>query len=590
MPAENYSQTRTPAFALIATDEDFMNKAEQITTDILNSILGILIFIVSLLAFYLPYEIRIIPQVQEHLTTIRIVCAAILIVAFLFLYGSSFTIFRGNWALLAAIGFIGVLIFSTKMNGGDMSSALGTYGLAGIFLVMNIAIFFKVNPKRYILLAFIILFIISMINVYTVYHYWGIGMWEDYGNYRNVNYSLIGNYNGGIEYVLPMAICGLAYAHRYGKWLEIINYAAMTASLFMAFKCDSLTQEITFAAMLAFMIMGDIMMISKGFARVIRIICQPVILAAVDFALFVSIVVINKTNWVASIGLDPDFHNRRHIWNMSMDWIKANPIWGSGQETVAAEATKITGYAHSHCTYLEVAYKTGFVGSVCMVLMVAAAVVAIYRNRHDRTSYILTAMLFLFGLAAVDETYPMVYVLLCLGLIYYIAKCTNETGKVRVEAVKSKKIKIEPADAPSAAAAEQSHVSQPTSDRRQNDSSENARSEDSSSIASGRNITCSSEDIDNTIHIDDTVMFNADKLGRQAEGSGKACDSSYTAPLDKKKPQDELQNMPANTDSALEPKSGGVYEGQRDELMEQLRDNIKAETNKIIEEDESTEI
>ena len=45
--------------------------------------------------------------------------------------------------------------------------------------------------------------------------------------------------------------------------------------------------------------------------------------------------------------------------------------------------------------------------------------------------------------------------------------------------------------------------------------------------------------------------------------------------------------MTTNNDSALDPNSGGVYEGQRDELMEQLRDNIKAETNKIIEEDES---
>ena len=562
-----------------------MNKVEQITTDILNSILGILVFVVSLLAFYLPYEIRIIPQVQEHLTTVRIVCAAILIVAFLFLYGSSFTIFRGNWALVAAIGFIGVLIFSTKMNGGDMSSALGTYGLAGIFLVMDIAVFFKVDPKKYILLAFLVLFIISMINVYTVYHYWGVGMWEDYGNYRNVYYSLIGNYNGGIEYVLPMAICGSAYAHRYGKWLEIVNYGAMAANLFMAFKCDSLTQEITFAAMLAFMIMGDIMMLSKGFAKVIRIICQPVILAAVDFALFVSIVVINKTNWVAAIGLDPDFHNRRHIWNMSMEWIKANPIWGSGQETVAVEATKITGYAHSHCTYLEVAYKTGFVGSVCMVLMVAAVVVAIYRNRHDRTSYILTAMLFLFGLAAVDETYPMAYVLLCLGLIYYIAKCTNETGKVKVEAVKSKKIKIEPAGADKAAA-EPSLMNQPAEDRSRTEGIEYVKPEGGRTSAENMDTAGCSEEIDNTVHIDETVMLNAERLSQQAEKSGEAFDSHHDDTEDKIEPEDMPQST---TDSALNPETGGVYEGQRDELMEKLRDNIKAETNKIIEEDENTE-
>ncbi len=592
-----------------------MNKVEKITTDILNSILGMIIFAVSLVAFYLPYEIRIIPQVQEYLPTVRIVCAAVLVVEFLFLYVSSLTVIRGNWALLAAIGFIGVLIFSTRMNGGDMESALGTYGLAGIFLLMDIAVFFKVNPKKYLLIAFIILFIISMANIYTVYYYWGVGMWESYGNYRNAAYSLVGNFNGGIEYILPMAICGSAYAHRYGKWLEVFNYGAMIASLFMAVKCDSLTQEITFAAMLAFMIVGDIMMVSKGLARVVRIICQPVIVVAVDFALFVSIVVINKTNWVASIGLDPDFHKRRHIWNMAMEWIQAYPVWGSGQETVAAEATKITGYAHSHCTYLEVAYKTGFVGSVCIILMIAAVVVAIYRNRHDRTSYILTAMLFLLGLAAVDETYPMVYVLLCLGLIYYIAKCSNETGKVKVEAVKSKEIKTEPVSASAAPATEPSQnsphhaadgelsphhtshhtaeeepsshrTSHRTSDKTEADRIGNDRSDSNKSSADGRKSPDYSDaDIDNTVHIDETVMFNADGLAEADDESGISDSGEYTVPLNQKD-ADSDKSRPDADDTILQPETGAAYEGQRDDLMEQLRHNIGAETNKIIEEDE----
>ena len=409
---------------------DHMNKVEQITTKILNSVFGMLLFVISMAAFYLPYEIRIIPVVEQYLTPVRYVCAGLLFLALLFLYCSSLTLFRSNWALLAAIGFVAVLIFSTKMNGGDMESALGTYGLAGVFLLMDIAVFFKVNPKKYLLIAFFLLLLANVANTYTVYHYWGVGMWETYGVSRNTFYSLVGNYNGGIEYVMPMALCGSAYAHRYGKWLEILNYAAMLMSLIMAVKCDSMTQEIAFAGILAFMLVGDIAMIFKGFAKFARVICTPVILIAVDFVVFISVIVLNKSNWVASLGIDPDFHNRRHIWNMSMEWIQANPIWGSGQETVAVEASKITGYAHSHCTYLEIAYKTGFVGVVCLLLMLAAVIVALYRNHHDRVRYIMSGLLFVFGLAAIAETYPMVCVMLCLGLIYYIAKNTNDTAKV----------------------------------------------------------------------------------------------------------------------------------------------------------------
>jgi len=213
-------------------------------------------------------------------------------------------------------------------------------------------------------------------------------------------------------------------------------------SLYMAIRCESVTQIIAFVAIMGFMVLGDIAMLSDGFAKALKLVFQPAIFVGLDLAAFIFVVVIDKSNWVQRLGLDPDFHNRRHIWNMAMDWIKANPVWGSGQETVAAEASKITGYAHAHCTYLETAYKTGFVGTVFLILMLVAAVVAIYRNRHGRVSYILTILLFLFGLACVAEAYPMPYVLLCLGLVYYTAKHTNETesAKDRVKRVHDRSV------------------------------------------------------------------------------------------------------------------------------------------------------
>ena len=53
----------------------------------------------------------------------RYILSGLLLIAFFLLYGSSLTVFRGNWALWAAAGFVGVLIFSTVMNGGDLEGA-----------------------------------------------------------------------------------------------------------------------------------------------------------------------------------------------------------------------------------------------------------------------------------------------------------------------------------------------------------------------------------------------------------------------------------------------------------------------------------
>lgn len=507
-----------------------MNHFKITIRKILDSAAGILLFIVSLAAFYMPYEIRIIPAVAQALPMARYILGGLLLIVFFLLYGSSLTVFRGNWALWAAAGFVGVLIFSTVMNGGDLEGALGTYGLAGLFLVMDIAVFFKVNPKKYLLIAFFLLLLVNIANTYTVYEYClkrGTGMWESYGLYTNWFYSLIGNYNGGIEYVLPMAICGSAYAHRYGKWLDLINYPAVIMSLIMAVSCDSATQILVFAALLVFMAIGNLAMAFRGFAGFLKVVFQPVIFIAVDFAILVSVVIINKSNWVARIGLDPDFHNRRHVWNMSMEWIARNPIWGSGQETVGVEASKITGYAHSHCTYLEAAYKTGFIGCVFLLLMMAAAIVAIYRSRHHRISYMMTVMLFLMGLAGVAETYPMVYVMFCLGLIYYIAKNTNDTesAKKRVHKEKTGPLQQEDPAADTAAVPEKERTaaaSQPARSKmhQEKDASVPQSAYDIQEVQLehvGKKVQevqdgpespePSEPELDSTVHIDETVLL-----------------------------------------------------------------------------------
>ena len=411
-----------------------MEKINEITCKILNSAAGIILCAVSLAVFYLPYELRIIPEVLDIAVYVADICAVLLILAFFALYISRMRLFRDNFFLWAALAFIAVLLYSTELNmADDMQGALGFKGLAAVFIAMMAAVFFRVNPKKYILTAFFVLMIYVVMNAYTVFAYWGVGMWEEYGQYRNVFFSLVGNYNGGIEYVIPMILCGLAYAHLYGAWLQILNYPLMILNLIMAVKCDSLTQELAFILILAAMVLGDILRLSDKAAGVVRHIFSPVILIAADIIIFLIVVVKQITSWVSIFGIDPDFHKRSHIWSMSLKLFESHPLWGNGQESVVMEASKITGYAHSHCTYLEIMYKTGTVGTVIMLIMTGLMIFSILKLSKHRTAYIISAVTGIFALAGIVESYPLVCVIMCFGLAYYI--CRNADNAVIFENV-----------------------------------------------------------------------------------------------------------------------------------------------------------
>ncbi len=408
-----------------------MNSVYKYSRKVLNSPLGVILFLVSLAAFYTPREVSIMPVVVQYITPVRYVCGALLIIAFFLIYISGGRLFRDNWFLLPSAAFIAILIYSTYINNADMETALGGRGLAAVFLVLLVAVFFKVNMKKYLAISFFVLLAFNIANTYCVFHYWGVGMWEVWGVSRNKYFVLVGNYNGGVEYVLPMAVCGSAYAHRYGKWLEIFNYPAMIMSLIMAIKCNSDTQIIVFSVILAGMLLGDIAFASKGFAKVLKNVFNPVVMVAVNLVAWFSIVWLDITGWLEKIGIDPDFHGRRHIWDMAIEWIKAKPVWGNGLETEAVKSSKIVGYAHCHSWFLDIVYMTGIVGSIAAFIMLIVVIVAIFRLKNNRLSYIMSGMLFALCLTNLFETYTVTFFVFTLAMIYYIAKNGSESPAVR---------------------------------------------------------------------------------------------------------------------------------------------------------------
>jgi len=409
-----------------------MNALEKTINKILDSVLGIIIFIVSLAAFYLPYEAEIIPEVLKVLPYVRYVCGAVLIVAFFLLYISRMRVFRDNWFLVPLILFLGVLVYSTFLNGTDMQGALGSKGVVALFAVLTVAVFFRVNPKKYLLIAFFMFLAVNILNTYCIFRFWGTGLWEVWHVSRNPLISIVGNYNGGIEFVLPMAVCGSAYAHRFGKWMEAVNYPAMLMSIVMAFKVDSETQKAAFLIILIFMVITDITIASRGFAKVVRWIFNPVLWLLATLGIYVTIVWMNLTEWFTRFGLSRSMHGRRKVWNMAIDWIGRKPVWGSGFENVDQKAQKIVGYAHCHCLFLEIPYMTGIVGSIFFAALIITAVVALLRCRNSRVALITSAMFLALCIANLFETYGITFFVLSLGLIYYISKtCGDEEGKKR---------------------------------------------------------------------------------------------------------------------------------------------------------------
>jgi len=168
-----------------------MNAAEKFMNKVLNSALGIVLFILTMAAFYLPFEVEICPPVLKVLPYFRWVCGVLIIIAFFVLYASRLRVFRDNWYLLAAVAFIAVLIYSTYLNYADVQSVLGKKGLTAIFALLNMAVFLRVNPKRYLLIAFFWYLLINIANTYCLYHFWGVGLWEVWGVRRDELITLV---------------------------------------------------------------------------------------------------------------------------------------------------------------------------------------------------------------------------------------------------------------------------------------------------------------------------------------------------------------------------------------------------------------
>lgn len=403
-----------------------MNAAEKTVRKILKGFPGVVIFFFSLISLYLPYEAEICPYILKYLPYSRYIAGGLLIIAFFTLYCSRLRLFRDNWYLLAVCIFIIILIYSTYINDADLKSALGSKGVTAIFAIMNMAIFLRVAPKRTLLIAFFWYLAINIANTYCIFRFWGVGLWEVWGVSRNELISIVGNYNGGVEFVLPMALCGSAYAHRYGKWMDYLNYAAMLMSLAMAFKCDSWTQIIVYALAIGFMIVGNIAMIAKGAAHVIRLIFNPILMVGANAAVYIVVIWMGNAEWVTKFGIDQSFHGRRHIWDMAISYIYEKPIWGNGLETVNRVASKITGYAHSHSFFLHMTYVTGIIGTAAIIALLAVTVIVWFRVKNDRVAYMMSFMTFLLCLTNLFEMYTIPFFLYTLGMIYYIGKTSDE--------------------------------------------------------------------------------------------------------------------------------------------------------------------
>lgn len=399
------------------------NGFNKFINTLLNSLFGVILFVVSVLVFHMPYEIAIIPRVAGLLPILQNACGAILIICFLLLYISKPHYFKDIWFLILAAAFLAVLIYSTSINQVDMQGAMSDSGLFALFNILILAIFIKVNPKRYLFIFYIIYLVVSIANTYTVFSTAGVGMWHDWQTYLDPTYSLVGNFNLGIMFAMPMLIAGTVWSSKYGRWLKPINYLVGMSLIAMAIKCSSDTQLIVYGLTILIMILNDLMHAAKGLYKILRIF-NAAVLFAIDFIIFFVTVVLNRMDFFAKIGYDGDFHGRRNIWNIAKSWIVEKPVFGNGVETLDYTASKWMPYTdagHAHCFFLEVPYQTGLVGSVIFLAMVVVAIIAILRAKNIHIKWLTGSLMAVTFMAGIVESYPMVFMIIVIALCYYIA-------------------------------------------------------------------------------------------------------------------------------------------------------------------------
>ena len=393
-----------------------------------------ILFLITLFFIQTPYFFTAFPVITAMTDYVRAAVLVILVFCMIVLAGDLRSLLQDNLLMLGCIGWGLVLFISMKINGSSVRYAMWNVFAASLIIVLLIAVFSKVNLRKYLFVLFLYFLVINTLNNASVMFFRNTGIWMAGYKDMDVEYVFFSHVNNGLVCGLNSILAGCIYSRKYDRSWEIVNIVNLLYSLCTAVAVRSVTQIVVYCILAAVMIICHLYDRFPGIGRFLRWIDLKIMMI-LNCLVFFAVIVLGKTGWMEMIGINSRVHGRRELWDTVLKSILDHPVIGRGY-TSWINAVLISGktqtFWHQHSIYLQILYETGLVGAAVFLFLFIVCIIQVGKIRQFDLRFLISVMVGVFFLGMTIEITTRPEIFLLLSLCYYLPRYLNripETDK-----------------------------------------------------------------------------------------------------------------------------------------------------------------
>ena len=307
---------------------------------------------------------------------------------------------------------MGMLLVSCLFNGSrELKIVVQVYSHLGFLIAC--ALLIERSPREFLQGCILCFGTLSVLGTVSIFLY-PQGMIR--GDDPNSRYYLLGAKNTAFPYYFCFLLSWAAYS---GKWKKRLPKLAPVILIFIAAAriCDSSSSTACLALLLLFYLLAQY---AGGILRRLRPSVLLAVLVAAVVLIYMGMVFSPFAALLHSLGRGTSFTGRDKLWQQAIQYFRASPLFGSGENLVYTLRGGLTT-AHAHSQYLNRLAKYGIAPFVFFVV----SLVVLERRLESSVDRLLTCLMgsflvvYLLHMSFDDYTYN--FFLLLMMIVNFVA-------------------------------------------------------------------------------------------------------------------------------------------------------------------------
>ena len=326
-----------------------------------------------------------------------------------------------NFNDFAVVLFILVAILSNLSNGFSIILTIGRY-ISWILITFLIDVYMKNKSKKFIKYSSIIFSGLIIINFFSILN----NPVNYFDNITRTHFLGFDNDN------VPVLLLGIYFnildliVYNKKSFLCIISIITTIISLILVWSANGIIGLIMIVFYIIFLDKND-----KRFNRVLNL-KNYFIVAIIFFVLIVLFRIQDNFTWFIEDVLHRDltFTGRIYIWDDALKNINNNKLLGVGIYDFSSRLLE-TGVYHAHCTFLNVIFENGILGSIAYFMIHILAIKSSYKFKNNRLIYLTAYFIFIFLIITLSEFYVKdIMFITLIGMNYNLSKLIKEGDEI----------------------------------------------------------------------------------------------------------------------------------------------------------------